>query len=628
MLARLRESYKKQKWLFIAGSFFLGLVSLFGISSVFEVMAVIISYFTFAVSTQDKEHPYSKILAGYSLLLSVVFYIFGGTSLAFIPILAAIVSFLYCLEPSDFLLRVLFSTGTYTVLSLYSSPDQIMTLLLFFFVFSLVSLMSSFIRQKPAMIVTSGLVSVYKLVGINLFTARFSFIRLSDILSFKTFAEVASKYPPRWDEVTVIVIVLAVLFLIPFLIIRYGDKSKAISRRLVSLLSFLVLLFIIGVYSNFLSKIDHKRAIPDYESLPKSIIDEITFYKTPALFEEDAVDHSANAKGASMPVNIVLVLDEAFADVAAVENISLSRDPLASLRSISLPGMKEGYVSVNVFGGGTSGSEWESLTGLSLNALPDGTVPFLGKMDKNYTYFSDDIYSDCKKTVIHPFWARGWNRDRVYSVLGFDKIFLDNWGAIGADDTLRGYVKDEVLLGRVEALILSEKNPQVIQVITMQNHGAYADEPEISDRITVLNNTGDSARHQENYFTVLENSANAICDFVCWLSDHRECPTLLIVYGDHWPGDLGLNECTSMYDTPYLVYSNFGELGEIPDQLPLSSLLPFAKKAAGLPLTFWEKYIISLYPGVPDKETTAAMIKYGTNKADDLKALGYFDKVD
>src|SRR5690606_16308179 len=73
--------------------------------------------------------------------------------------------------------------------------------------------------------------------------------------------------------------------------------------------------------------------------------------------------------------HIIMVMSEAFWDPTEMENVEFNQDPLPNFHAL-----QEKYTSGNllvpVFGGSTANTEFESLTGYSVNFLPAGSIPY------------------------------------------------------------------------------------------------------------------------------------------------------------------------------------------------------------------------------------------------------------
>ena len=80
---------------------------------------------------------------------------------------------------------------------------------------------------------------------------------------------------------------------------------------------------------------------------------------------------------------------------------------------------------MSVFGGGTSNSEYEFLTGNSVSALPLNGNAYTQFVKHKVPSLASQLKQQGYDTLaFHPYKAHGWNRDTVYPLIGFDN-FLD-----------------------------------------------------------------------------------------------------------------------------------------------------------------------------------------------------------
>lgn len=84
-----------------------------------------------------------------------------------------------------------------------------------------------------------------------------------------------------------------------------------------------------------------------------------------------------------------------------------------------------GYLNVSVCGGNTANTEFEFLTGNSMAFLPQGSIPYQQYITKELPALPAYLASLGYETVAtHPYYADGWDRDKVYPLLGFSESIL------------------------------------------------------------------------------------------------------------------------------------------------------------------------------------------------------------
>lgn len=324
-----------------------------------------------------------------------------------------------------------------------------------------------------------------------------------------------------------------------------------------------------------------------------------------SAFQDDFVDESKQS-------NIIAILCETYGDVEDAFGVTSDRDPMKGYKECKkITNVKTGKVNVDVIGGGTANSEWEFLTGLDLKTYSSMQAPFIHSVDKNYAFTANySLYGNYEKTFLHPYLEAGWNRRHVYETFGYDSInFVDTSNIFNNASRIRGLCTDWSIYQKDIDIIESSDKPQFIMNVTIQNHGDYED-INIEDKIHINENIT-KKEELENYLTLIEHSSEDIHKLIKYLDEHKEEPTLVIFFGDHFPGGFTEDKKDAYYKTEYLVYSNFSEMGDMPDELDLSQLYPYARKAAGLPLSAYEKYLISLNGDTTTREFALARVHNG-----------------
>lgn len=250
--------------------------------------------------------------------------------------------------------------------------------------------------------------------------------------------------------------------------------------------------------------------------------------------------------------NVIIIQSEAFWDVNKL-GVSFDQNPIPvfeSLRKESIYG--ETYVPV--FGGGTSNTEYEVLTGLTMknfsndwymvypNEIKSPTVS-LASILRNQGYAAEGI---------HPYMSWYYNRVEVYRHFGFDSLktieYMNGYDSIGV------FASDDYTTDLIIEALRSNEEPLFSFVVTMQNHGPYGNarfkqedfDIQIKDKLT------DSSRYLlANYTQGIHLSDKALGKLVEHLRKLDE-PTILLFFGDHLP----------MLGEDYQIYREVGYVGK------------------------------------------------------------------
>ncbi len=277
--------------------------------------------------------------------------------------------------------------------------------------------------------------------------------------------------------------------------------------------------------------------------------------------------------------DVIVVLSEAFFDVTKLNGTEFSQDPLKNFREISArENAYSGDLISSALGGGTIRTEFEILTGLTVDYLTNGTSPYIYITKDIETYVSNYKDQGYYTKAIHTYNRDFYMRDSAYPYLGFDEFVAEDEIAQRADaQWRRGYITDQTLVNEItDTLEEHTDTPNFIFAITMENHQSYGKTDPNDIVIEVKNNSLDSdtldavtTYTQGAYYADL--SLASLVDYI----DNREKETILLFFGDHLPtlgsnqaaykqaGNVGNPDLTELevklflYSTPFLFYSNY-----------------------------------------------------------------------
>jgi phosphoglycerol transferase MdoB-like AlkP superfamily enzyme len=239
------------------------------------------------------------------------------------------------------------------------------------------------------------------------------------------------------------------------------------------------------------------------------------------------------------PLIVVLVIESLW-DITRIPGLTFSEDPLAAFRADYA-----GDLRASCFAGLTANTEFEFLTSFSMQAMHDSACPFI-RMDRSIPALPSQLHQyGYRTTAIHSFTRTFYDRDRVYSQLGFDQFWgLEDLEKAGHVRKKGWYMADEALLLPIQQLIRETDAPQLIYTLTMQNHGPYASEryaaseldpaaiPEIApglirtpgDRQAVIQYT-QGVRDSGRLYQAVRDTLVAL-----------DRSAVLLAFGDHLPG--------------------------------------------------------------------------------------------
>ena len=278
--------------------------------------------------------------------------------------------------------------------------------------------------------------------------------------------------------------------------------------------------------------------------------------------------------------NIIVIMDEAFSDLAVLGDLQTNEDYMPFMHKMQ-QGQKNtitGYAQVSVCGGNTANSEFEFLTGDTMAFLPSGSIAYQQYVKQDTPSLASYLKSLGYATYAqHPYYANGWDRERVYPLLGFEHMdFIEDYTNVSY---VRKYISDA---SDMQHIIDTYENkeagkPAFIFNVTMQNHGGYTDVyPNFENDIQAQYNS--DALNQ--YLSLIHKTDAALEDLVSYFSKADE-KTVIVFFGDHQPSDAVANQIEmasgvdpsdmnseqqkKRYQVPYLVWANY-DIGEASDQ--------------------------------------------------------------
>ena len=299
--------------------------------------------------------------------------------------------------------------------------------------------------------------------------------------------------------------------------------------------------------------------------------------------------------------NIIVIMDEAFSDLAVLGDLETSEDYMPFVHSLQQGAENTitGYLNVSVCGGNTANSEFEFLTGNTMAYLPAGSVPYQqyikSKMPSLAGYLKELGYVTY---AMHPYNAGGWDRDTVYPLLGFDEsYFLSDYRQV---TYLRKYVSDA---SDFDNLIRVYENkpqgqPAFIFNVTMQNHGGYTDTYEnFESDVKAL--SADSAA-LDQYLSLVKRTDTAFEQLLNYF-DAQDEKTVVLFFGDHQPSNAVTKyvqgadtQNEQRYEVPYVIWANYDISEESGADTSANYLAAQVLKAAGVPTSPYHNFLLEL----------------------------------
>lgn len=349
-------------------------------------------------------------------------------------------------------------------------------------------------------------------------------------------------------------------------------------------------------------------------------------------------------EGGDTKPNIITIMNEAYSDLSMLGDYQTNMDYhpyTGTLRENTT----QGKLYVSVFGGATSDTEYEFLTGNSMAVMPQNSVPY----QQFITDPTDSLASTLKaqgyyNIAIHPYQGSGYKRDMVYPLLGFDEFLTEK--DFDHPKRIRSFISDQSSYEKIiEVFEKKEKDqPLFIFNVTMQNHGGYSGTQIFEDADTVRLTQLTGYPDVEQYLSLLRQSDLAFQTLVDYFSELEE-PTIILLFGDHQPVvysefhnqqemQLGEGIYKERYEVPFLLWANYDIAEDDVDSISANYLSSYLLKTAGLQLTAYQKYLLQLYQEIPvinahfyiDKDNVCHRFSDQTpytEKIQDYRKVGY-----
>ena len=239
--------------------------------------------------------------------------------------------------------------------------------------------------------------------------------------------------------------------------------------------------------------------------------------------------------GTVHPTRIIMVMDEAFADLRVV-GLDPSIDVMPFIDSLD-ENTVEGSLYVSIIGGGTCNTEFEGLTGNTLAFLGTGSYPYTDYVTDYLfslaSYFRDSGYST---EAFHASSASNWSRDTAYPYLGFETFHsIEDYPDFEDGDIVHAYVADAKDFAYLEQREAEQSgSPRFLFNVTIQNHADYDHFQGVPLAETLEPFKDSLDQTAQVYLSLIKISDDSVRQLVEHYQNSDE-PTMIVFFGDHEP---------------------------------------------------------------------------------------------
>ena len=476
-------------------------------------------------------------------------------------------------------------------------------------------------------IVTFGYMTIFVVMGlvyyfVLLFRGR-AFM-LQDIFSAGTAMAVADNY--SYELPVRLMIVLLFYLCLTALLFSINVREyifKKIKNMLITAVCVIgCFVFVYVRYNGILREVNPWDVSYTYQEsgLMVGLLSEIPYLwiEQPENYSVDAVKKIADEMSqaevdketAVTPQNIILIMNEAFADLDYISEIDTDTELLSYWKNLHENAIS-GYLNMPSFGGGTSNSEYEVLTGNSLEFLCSGVCAYqMNVKDNDFSLVSTLKGQQFKSLAFHPHLSENYNRANVYKYFGFDTFYSGENCFMGDIEFASCYIKDssvyEELIKEYEA---TDSNLFEF-CVTLQNHSGYTNE---DYETTVKLNYSTKYPQAEEYLTLIQESDSAFENLIKYFSGVDE-PTMVVMFGDHQPSvntefyeelygkplaELSFEERQMQYVTPFKIWTNYDIEEQTDVHMSANYFGSYILQVAGLKMSGYNRFLLKLYEEIP-----------------------------
>lgn len=395
---------------------------------------------------------------------------------------------------------------------------------------------------------------------------------ISDLLSMKN-----SNYFSATEAIAVVITVLSFIFLCIYLFIKgakyKGERNKVFSFVMVALCFLMLPVTTKAAQSSNVLASYFSNIAQGYENygfvygFSTSVVDR--GMSEPDEYSKDSIEQAKKKSKNSFSKtnynpNIIVVLLESFIDPTEVNFLKFYKDPIPNFRKLSKE-YTSGYLTVPVVGAGTANSEFEILTGMSMQYFGTGEYPYKTILKQTDC---ESIASNLSKIgygthVVHNNGGNFYSRANAFSMMGFDSFTSKEMMNINEYTPLNSWPTDDILIGEtIKALDSTDKQTDFVYTITVQGHGAYPTEKVLDNpEIIVSGASTKEANYQWEYYVNMIHEVDKFINNLTTALEERDEDTIVVFFGDHLPS-LNLEDrdmaTGSTFKTKYVTWNNFG----------------------------------------------------------------------
>lgn len=403
-----------------------------------------------------------------------------------------------------------------------------------------------------------------------------------DIVMLPSVFSIIGVYLKLWQILLILLAILAVAAGLVFVFVKC-PKSAPQYRRVLSF-ALICAVFSVSLYHCTIWGKEEER-----EDVFSNIRDAYLFYGFPYCFCTSILDRGIDEpdfysrkavrrlmkrleepSAPDVRPDIIMVQLESFFDVSYLDDVEYAKDPIPVFRRLKET-YTSGFLTVPSVGAGTANTEFEILSGMSLDFFGMGEYPYMTTLQEKAC---ETIAADLRPLgylshAIHNNTATFYDRNNVFAQLGFD-TFTSLEFMHGVTYNPIGWARDAVLTKEIEKALNTSDDPHFVFTITVQGHGKYQQGVE-NENIESTDVTWEDDPEEEEdlaYYLDQLSETDAFIGELVSLLEKRAKPAVLVLYGDHLPNfDIGSDQLENgdIFQTEYVIWDNLNLPVEHPD---------------------------------------------------------------
>lgn len=307
---------------------------------------------------------------------------------------------------------------------------------------------------------------------------------------------------------------------------------------------------------------------------------------------------------------IIGIMNESFSDLSVDGEIETDTELFSNIDSLTENTIR-GNLYTEVFGGGTSDTEYTFLTGNSTILFADNARAYELYVEPANSSLALSLKDQGYGTLgIHADNPTNWNRINTYPLLGFDE-FISRDEFEGAEIRRDKFYSDRATYETIIERYESDPDPFFAFDVTIQNHGGYDQSYTNLEQVEITNLEGYPMAEQ--YVSLIRASDEDFGELIDYFSD-TDRPVIICMFGDHQAkldegfyealtgsatGDWTDEQSQNQQVTPFVIWANYDIPEETIDQMSVNYLGTLFMEASGTETTPYQQYLAWLYEQYP-----------------------------